>query len=110
MAAKIKRGDKVMVMTGRSKGQTGVVTEVIIKTGRALVEGVNMVTKHQKPSQTAAGGLVQKEATVDLSNLMVLDPSDDKPTRVGFRVEDDGSKVRVAKRSGTVIPEPDWRA
>ena len=80
------------------------------KTGRAFVEGANMVKKHRKPSQTSPGGMEDMEASIDLSNLMIVDPSDNRPTRVGFRIEEDGSKVRVSKRTGTVIPEPDWRA
>ena len=110
MAAKIKRGDRVMVMTGKSKGRTGTVTSVITKTGRAIVEGANVVKKHRKPSQTNPGGIEDMEAPIHMSNLMLVDPSDDKPARVGFLVKEDGSKVRVSKRTQTEIPEPDWRA
>ena len=110
MAAKIKRGDQVTVMTGKSKGHVGTVTSVITKTGRAYVEGANMVKKHRKPSQTSPGGMEDMEAPIDLSNLMIVDPSDNKPCRIGFRLEEDGSKVRISKRTGEVIPEPDWKS
>jgi large subunit ribosomal protein L24 len=103
MAAKIKKGDKVIVLTGRDKGKSGEVIEVRPDVGRALVRGVNMVRKHQKQSQTQAGGIISKEAALDLSNLAIADPKDGKPTRVGFKFLDDGRKVRFAKRSGDLI-------
>lgn len=103
MAAKIKKGDTVVVLTGRDKGREGEVVGVMPKEGKAFVQGVNMVKRHTRPSQTSQGGIVEKEAKVDLSNLALKDPKDGKPTRVGFKVMEDGRKVRVAKRSGEVI-------
>jgi len=106
MAAKIKKDDKVIVITGRDKGKRGTVTKVMPKEGRALVQGIHIVTKHQKPTQFDAGGIKKIEAPIDLSNLAVVDPKDDKPTRVGFKIEGkgkDAKKVRFAKRSGEVL-------
>ena len=104
MAAKIKKGDKVVVITGRDKGKRGEVRSVNPTEGRAIVEGVNLVKRHTKPSaQNAEGGIITKEAAIQLSNLAVLDPKDGKPTRVGFKVLEDGRKVRFAKRSGDLI-------
>ncbi len=103
MAAKIRKGDKVVVLTGRDKGRTGEVIEVRPVEGRALVRGVNMVKRHQKQTAQQEGGIVAKEATVHLSNLALSDPKDGKPTRVGFKIMNDGRKVRVAKRSGAEI-------
>jgi large subunit ribosomal protein L24 len=103
MAAKIRKGDKVVVLTGRDKGRTGEVIEVRPVDGRALVRGVNMVKRHQKQTAQQEGGIVSKEATIHLSNLALSDPKDGKPTRVGFKIMSDGRKVRVAKRSGVEI-------
>jgi len=103
MAAKIKKGDKVVVLTGRSKGRTGEVIQVMPSEDRALVRGVNMVRRHQKQTASQEGGVISKEAPIHLSNIAVADPKDGKPTRVGFKVLDDGRKVRVAKRSGVEI-------
>ncbi len=103
MAAKIKKGDKVVVITGRDKGRSGEVIRVIPTEGRALVRGVNMVKRHTKATMQAEGGIVSKEAAIQLSNLAVADPKDGKPTRVGFKTLDDGRKVRFAKRSGDLI-------
>jgi large subunit ribosomal protein L24 len=103
MAAKIKKGDKVVVLTGRDRGKTGEVIQVLPKDDRALVRGVNMVKRHQRQSQSQEGGIVNKEASLHLSNLAVADPKDGQPTRVGFKVLDDGRKVRFAKRSGDLI-------
>ena len=103
MAAKIKKGDKVVVLTGRSKGRTGEVIRVMPKENRALVSGVNIVRRHQRQTASQEGGVISKEATIDLSNIAVADPKDGKPTRVGFKVLDDGRKVRFAKRSGVEI-------
>ena len=102
-AQKIKKGDHVIVLTGRDKGKHGEVIEVRPKENRALVRGVNVVRHHQKQSAKSEGGIVAKEAALDLSNLAVADPKDGKPTRVGFKLLDDGRKVRFAKRSGDVI-------
>jgi large subunit ribosomal protein L24 len=103
MAAKIKKGDKVVVLTGRDKGRTGEVFEVRPKEGRALVRGVNLVKRHQKQTMKQEGGITQREAPIHLSNIALADPKDGKPTRVGFKTLDDGRKVRFAKRSGDLI-------
>jgi large subunit ribosomal protein L24 len=103
MAAKIKKGDKVVVLAGRDKGKAGEVLQVLPKDGRAVVRGVNLVKRHTKQSQQSEGGIISKEATIDLSNIAVADPKDGKATRVGFKVLDDGRKVRFAKRSGDLI-------
>ncbi|MBY0335873.1 MAG: 50S ribosomal protein L24 [Acetobacteraceae bacterium] len=104
MAAKIKKGDRVQVLAGRDKGKRGEVIRVMPTENRALVQGVNMVKKHQKQTRIGeTGGIVPKEAPIDLSNLALIDPKTDKPTRVGFRVLEDGKKVRVAKASGEVL-------
>ena len=103
MAAKIKKGDKVVVLTGRDKGRTGEVVEVRPKEERALVRGVNVVKRHQRQTMNQEGGIISKEAPVHLSNIALADPRDGKPTRVGFRILDDGRKVRFAKRSGELI-------
>jgi len=102
MASKIKKGDKVVVLTGRSKGQTGEVLSVNPTENRALVQGVNMVKRHQRPTQASEGGIVEKEAPIHLSNIAMIDPKDSKATRVGFKTVD-GKKVRVAKRSGAAL-------
>ena len=103
MAAKIKKGDKVVVLAGRDKGRSGEVLSVTPKEERALVQGVNMVKRHQAQSQTKPGGIISKEAPIHLSNLAVADPKTGKATRVGFKVLDDGRKVRFAKSSGDLI-------
>ena len=102
MAAKIRKGDKVVVITGRDKGRTGEVIEVRPSEGRALVRGVHMVKRHQRQTPQQEGGIISKEGSVHLSNLALADPKDGKPTRVGFKIDGD-KKVRVAKRSGVVI-------
>ena len=102
MAAKIKKGDKVVVITGRDKGRAGEVIEVRPAESRALVRGVNMVKRHQRQSATQEGGIISKETPVQLSNLALADPKDGKPTRVGFKMIGD-KKVRFAKRSGVEI-------
>jgi large subunit ribosomal protein L24 len=106
MAAKIRKGDKVVVLTGRDKGRTGEVIEVRPADGRALVRGVHMVKRHQRQTAQQEGGIISKESTIHLSNLAMADPKDGKPTRVGFKfigVGDARKKVRVAKRSGVEI-------
>ncbi|WP_448868911.1 50S ribosomal protein L24, partial [Escherichia coli] len=95
-----KKGDKVVVITGRDAGKEGEVLQVIREERRAVVSGVNLVKRHTKPSRTDQGGIVSKEAPVHISNIAMRDPKDGKPTRVGFKVLEDGRKVRVAKRSG----------
>ena len=106
MAAKIRKGDKVVVLTGRDKGRTGEVVEVRPAEKRALVRGVNMVKRHQRQTPRQEGGIISKEGAVHLSNLALADPKDGKPTRVGFKFVGEGDnrkKVRVAKRSGVEI-------
>ena len=103
MAAKIKKGDKVVVLAGRDKGKTGEVVQVMPKEERALVRGVNLVKRHQRQTAAQEGGIISKEAPLHLSNLAYADPKDGKPTRVGFKILDDGRKVRFAKRSGDLI-------
>jgi large subunit ribosomal protein L24 len=103
MAAKIRKGDKVTVLAGRDKGRSGEVIEVRPTEGRALVRGVNMVKRHQRQTAQQEGGIISKEAAVHLSNLALTDPKDGKPTRVGFKIMNDGRKVRIAKRSGVEI-------
>ena len=102
MAAKIRKGDKVIVLNGRDKGRTGEVFEVRPAEGRALVRGVNLVKRHQKQTAQQEGGIISKESSIHLSNLALV-AKDGKPTRVGFKIEADGTKVRVAKRSGAEI-------
>ena len=103
MAAKIKKGDKVVVLAGKDKGKTGEVIEVRPSDTRAVVRGVNIVRRHTRQSAQSEGGIIAKEAAIHLSNLALADPKDGKATRVGFKILDDGRKVRVAKRSGDVI-------
>ena len=104
MAAKIKKGDRVQVLTGRDKGKRGEVIAVMPTESRALVQGVNMVKRHRKPQGlNQPGGIQEKEAPIHLSNLALIDPKSDKPTRVGFRLLEDGKKVRVARPSGEVL-------
>ena len=102
MAAKIRKGDKVVVLTGRDKGRSGEVFEVRPDQGTALVRGINMVKRHQKQTQAQEGGIVSKEAPIHLSNIAYLG-KDGKPTRVGFKIQADGTKVRVARSSGAEI-------
>ena len=106
MAAKIKKGDKVVVLTGRDKGKAGEVVRVMPKEERAIVRGVNLVRRHQRQTAQQEGGIISKESTIHLSNLALADPKDGKPTRIGFKFVgggDDRRRVRVAKRSGVEI-------
>ncbi len=103
MAAKIKKGDKVVVIAGRDKGKSGEVVKVLPREDRAIVRGVNTVKRHQRQTASQEAGIVSKEAPLQLSNLAYADPKDGKPTRVGFKVLEDGRKVRFAKRSGDLI-------
>jgi large subunit ribosomal protein L24 len=106
MAARLKKGDRVVVITGRDKGRTGEIIEMRRTEGRALVRGINMVKRHQRQTAAAEGGIISKEAPVHLSNIALADPKDGKPTRVGFKFVgsgDERKKVRVAKRSGVEI-------
>jgi large subunit ribosomal protein L24 len=102
MAAKIRKGDKVIVLTGRDKGRTGEVFEVRPDENVALVRGINVVKRHQKQTQSQEGGIISKEAPVHLSNIAYLG-KDGKPTRVGFKIQADGKKIRIAKSSGAEI-------
>jgi len=99
----VKKGDKVVVLAGKDKGKRGEVLEARPKESRVIVQGINMVKRHQRPSMAQAGGIIEKEAPIHVSNVAHIDPKDDKPTRVGVKVLEDGRKVRVAKRSGEVI-------
>ena len=103
MAAKIKTKDKVVVLSGKDKGKTGEIVKVLPKEERVVVSGVNVVKKHTRPSARSQGGIVEIEAPIHVSNVAHVDPKDGKPTRVGFKVLEDGRKVRVAKRSGETI-------
>ena len=103
MKLKIKKGDKVVVITGRDKGKSGEVLRVLRAENRLIVQGVNMVKRHTKPGAGQAGGIVEKEAAIHLSNVAHIDPNSDKPTRVGYKVLGDGRKVRFARRSGEVL-------
>ncbi|RPF90438.1 MAG: 50S ribosomal protein L24 [Rhizobiales bacterium TMED168] len=106
MAAKIKKGDKVFIVSGKDKGKEGEVTK-IIKTitnqDKALVQGINLVKRHRKPSQDNPGGIISEERPIQISNLMIVDPKTKKPTRVGFKFDKKGNKVRFSKKSGEVI-------
>jgi len=102
MAAKIKKGDKVVVLTGKDKGKTGQVLQIVPEKTRAFVQGINLVRRHTRQTADQEAGIYSKEASIHLSNLALADPKDNKPTRVGFEVKD-GTKVRVAKRSGEKI-------
>ncbi|MDV7338482.1 50S ribosomal protein L24 [Terasakiella sp. A23] len=103
MAAKIKKGDNVIVLTGKDKGKQGEVLSIQPAAGKAVVQGINMVKRHTKPTQFQAGGIVEKEAAIAISNVAIVDPKEGKATRVGFKTLEDGKKVRVAKLSGEVI-------
>jgi large subunit ribosomal protein L24 len=100
---KIRKGDKVIVRTGREKGKTGQVLRVLRDEARVLVQGVNMVKRHTRPTTGNPGGIIEKEAPLHISNVAHVDPTSGKPTRVGFKVLDGGRKVRVARRSGETI-------
>ncbi|MEI2384060.1 50S ribosomal protein L24 [Breoghania sp. JC706] len=103
MAAKIKKGDTVIVRTGRDKGKTGEVISVMPAENRVLVRGVNVARRHQRQTAQDEGGIIAKELPIHVSNVALADPKDGKPTRVGFKTTDDGRKVRIAKRSGDLI-------
>lgn len=100
---KIKKGDNVVVLTGRDKGKTGTVMKVMPKESRVVVQGVNVVKRHTRPAAGQQGGIVEKESTIHVSNVSLVDPKTNKPTRVGFKTVDGGRKVRVARRSGEVL-------
>jgi large subunit ribosomal protein L24 len=103
MAAKVKKGDQVIVIAGKDKGKRGEVLRVIPSENRVVVQGINMVTKHTKPSMTSQGGLVKQEAAMHVSNVSHIDPKSQEATRVSFKVLEDGTKVRIARKSGEQI-------
>ena len=100
---KIRKGDRVKVITGRSKGKVGEVLRVIVAEQRVVVSGVNMIKRHTKPGRTDAGGIVEREAAIHVSNVAILDPKSDKPTKIGFKFLEDGRKVRIARGSGETL-------
>ena len=100
---KIKKDDKVVVLAGRDKGKSGVVLQAFPKENRVLVQGINMIKRHQKQTAENQGGIVSREAKINVSNLAIADPKDGKPSRVGYKLQKDGTKQRIAKRSGEVI-------
>jgi len=100
---KIKKGDTVVVLTGRDRGREGEVLKVLPKQGRVLVNGVNMARRHQRPSPADPGGIVDKELPIHVSNVALIDPKEHQATRVGYKMLEDGRKVRVARRSGEII-------
>jgi large subunit ribosomal protein L24 len=100
---KIKKGDKVVVIAGRDKGKSGEVLRVIPAENRAVVQGVNMIKRHTRPRPGEPGGIIEREAAIHVSNIAHVDPSSNRPTRIGFKILEDGRKVRFAKRSGEVL-------
>ncbi len=102
MAMKIKKGDKVVILTGRDKGKTGEVLKALPRESKVIVQGVNVAKRHTRPSQASAGGIVEREKPIHVSNVAAIDPKDNKPTRIGFKVVGD-EKVRIARRSGEQI-------
>ena len=100
---KLKKGDNVVVLAGKDKGRIGEIIQMMPKEGKALVQGINMVKRHQRQSASQEAGIMSREAAIQVSNLALADPKDGKATRVGIKIMDDGRKVRVAKRSGEVI-------
>jgi large subunit ribosomal protein L24 len=102
---KVKKGDKVVVLAGRDKGKKGEILKVHPTDNKAVVRGVNVVRRHQKQSATREGGIISKEAPIHISNIAIEDPKDGEPTRVGYRILEDGRKVRFAKRSGELIDD-----
>jgi large subunit ribosomal protein L24 len=102
--AHVRKGDTVMVVAGKERGKKGKVLRVIPEKGRVVVERINMIKKHQKPTQKIRqGGIIEREGAIHLSNVMLVDPGSDKPTRVGMKALSDGKKVRVARRSGEML-------
>jgi large subunit ribosomal protein L24 len=100
---KIKKGDEVVILAGKDKGKKGAILQVITDKHRVLVSGINMVKKHTKPSQKSPGGIIAQEASLHVSNVALVDKKTGKPTRVGYKIEKDGTKVRIAKRSGEKV-------
>jgi large subunit ribosomal protein L24 len=103
---KIKRGDRVRVLSGKDRGKEGVVLRALPSEGKVIVENINTAKRHSKPTRVSqTGGIVDKDMPIDVSNVAVIDPSDGKPTRVGYRLDADGTKTRISRRTGTEIPE-----
>ena len=102
---KIKKGDKVVVLAGRDKGKRGEILKVFPAENKAVVRGVNVVRRHQKQTAATEGGIISKEAPIHISNIAIEDPKDGEPSRIGFRIQEDGRKLRFAKRSGELIDE-----
>ena len=100
---KVKKGDDVIVIAGKEKGKKGKIVKVITDTSRVVIGGINMVKKNTKPSRTIAGGIVEKEASLHVSNVALVDPKSGKPTRAGYKIKEDGSKIRIAKKSGEAV-------
>jgi large subunit ribosomal protein L24 len=104
MAMKIKKGDRVVVLTGKDRGKSGEVTRVLVKEGKVIVDGVNVAKKHQRATRaTTQGGIIDKDMPIPVANVAVISPGDGKPTRVGYRFDDRGVKIRICKRTGTDI-------
>ena len=103
MKLKIKKGDNVIVITGKDKGKTGEVTKVLVQENKVIVSGINVAKRHTKPSQESAGGIVSKEMPIQISNVAYVDPKTNKPTRLGIKLDKNGRKVRFAKKSGEVV-------
>ncbi len=102
---KIKKGDRVVVLTGKDRGKEGEVMRALPAEGKVIVDGVNVAKKHQKPTRmTMQAGIIDKDMPIDVSNVAIVDPSDGKPTRVGYRKDADGSKTRISRRTGTELP------
>ena len=100
---RLKKGDEVVVLTGRDRGKTGEVTKIVLKKNQVIVQGVSVAKRHTAPSSSNPGGIIDKEMPIDISNVALIDPKDRKPTKIGYRFLEDGHKVRFAKRSGEVI-------
>ena len=101
---KIKKGDRVVVLSGKDRGKEGVVMRALPEVGKVIVEGVNTARKHQRPTRvTQSGGIIDKDMPIDVSNVAIISPRDGKATRIGYRIKDDGTKVRVCKRTGAEL-------
>lgn len=103
MPSKIRKGDEVIVLTGKDKGKSGAITKMLKSENRAIVQGLNMVKRHTRQTQDSEGGIISKEASIHVSNLALKDPKTGKATKVGFKIEKDGTKTRIAKASGETI-------
>ena len=104
MAMRIRKGDRVQVLSGKDRGKEGVVMRALPAVGKVIVEGVNTARKHQRPTRMAqSGGIVDKDMPIDASNVAILSPRDGKATRIGYRIKDDGTKVRICKRTGAEL-------